>query len=78
LQEKFSLLIQKQTPAYSVVRHDWKFKRDWILWPDETKKESFLAANPPDGFGAKWDEKYHTPPVQYTGGSLMLWPILFC
>ncbi len=25
-QEKFSLLIQKQTPAYSVVRHDWNSK----------------------------------------------------
>ncbi len=28
----------KQTAAYSVVRHDWNFKRDWLLWSDETKK----------------------------------------
>ncbi len=28
---KFSSLIQKQTPAYSVVRHDWNFKWDWLL-----------------------------------------------
>ncbi len=33
-QEKFSWLIQKQTPAYSVIRHDWNFKRHWLLWSD--------------------------------------------
>ncbi len=43
-QEKFSSLIQKQSPAYSVVRYDWNFKWDWLLWSDE-KKMSFLAAN---------------------------------
>jgi len=26
--EKSSSLIQKQTPAYSDVRHDWNFKGD--------------------------------------------------
>ncbi len=36
-QEKFSSLIQKQSPAYSVIRHDWNFKWDWLLWSDETK-----------------------------------------
>ncbi len=40
-QEKFSSLIQKQSPAYSVVRHDWNFKWDWLLWSDETKKRAF-------------------------------------
>ncbi len=40
-QEKFSSLIQKQTPAYSVVRHDWNFKWDWLLLSDETKKLAF-------------------------------------
>ncbi len=38
-QEKFSSLIQKQSPAYSVVRHDWNFKWDWLLWSDETNKK---------------------------------------
>jgi len=37
--EKSYALIQKQTPVYSVSRHNWN-------------KKSFLAANPPDGFGA--------------------------
>ncbi len=40
-QEKFSSLIQKQTPAYSVIRHDWNFKWDWLLWSDKTKKIAF-------------------------------------
>ncbi len=40
-QEKLSLLIQKQTPAYSVIRQDWNFKWDWLLWSDETKKIAF-------------------------------------
>ncbi len=34
-------LIQKQTPAYSVIRHDWNFKWDWHLWSDETKIRTF-------------------------------------
>ncbi len=38
LQEKLSYLIQKQTPTYSVIGHNWNFKRDWLLWSDETKK----------------------------------------
>ncbi len=39
LQQNWSSLIQKQTPAYSVIRHDWNFKWDWLLWSDETKKK---------------------------------------
>ncbi len=39
------------------VRHDWNFKWDWLLWSDETKKWSFLAANTQDGFGAHMDKK---------------------
>jgi len=77
-QEKSSALIQKQSPAYSVVRQDWNFKRDRLLWSDETKKNSFLAANPPDGFGAHMDKKYPMPTVKYTAGSLMLWAYFFC
>ncbi len=38
---KENTFIQKQTPAYSFARHDWNFKRDWILWSDETKKRAF-------------------------------------
>ncbi len=40
-QEKLSSLIQKQTPANSVVRHDWNFKWLWLLWSDETEKRAF-------------------------------------
>ncbi len=57
LQGKFSSLIQKQTPANSVVRHDWNFKWHWLLWSDETEKKSFLAANPPDEFSTNRDKK---------------------
>ncbi len=39
-QEKLSDLIQKQTPVYSVIRHDWNLW-DWLLWSDETKKLAF-------------------------------------
>ncbi len=45
-QEKLSLLIQKQTQTYSVVRHDWNFKWDWLLWLNETKKNSFFGCRP--------------------------------
>ncbi len=34
-------LMLEQSPAYSVVRHDWNFKWDWLLWSDETKKLAF-------------------------------------
>ncbi len=40
-QGKFSSLIQKQTPANSVVRHDWNFKWHWLLLSDETEKRAF-------------------------------------
>jgi len=33
--QKIFSLIQKQTPAYSVVRHYWNFKRDQVVWADE-------------------------------------------
>ncbi len=65
-------LIQKQTPAYSVIRHDWNVKYHWLLWSDETKK-SFLPANPPDGLIANRDKKYPMTTVKYTAGSLMFW-----
>ncbi len=64
-QEKFSSLIQKQSPAYSVVRHDCNFKWDWLLWSDETKKL--------DGFGEHSDKKYPMCTMKYTAVFLMLW-----
>ncbi len=40
--KKNSLSSSKnQTTAYSVIRHDWNFKWDWLLWSDETKKIAF-------------------------------------
>ncbi len=36
-------------------------------------KKSFLAANPPDVFGANRDKKYPMSTIKYTAGSLMLW-----
>ncbi len=36
--------IQKQTPAYSVIRHDWNFKWDWLLWSVETKKNELSSS----------------------------------
>ncbi len=44
--KKFSSLIQKQTPANSVVRHDWNFKWHWLLWSDETKKKELFGSKP--------------------------------
>ncbi len=70
-QEKFSSFIQKQTPANSVVRHDWNFK--WLISSDETKqKNCFLAANPPDEL-VQTGIKSTSCPVKYTAGSFMLW-----
>ncbi len=63
----------KQTPANSVVRHDWNFKWHWLLLSDETEKNSFLAATPPDEFSTNRDKKYPISTVKYTAGSLMLW-----
>ncbi len=71
-QEKFSSLIQKQTPAYSVIRHDWNFKWDWLLSSDETKKMSFLAANTQGAFGEHRDNKYPMCTMKYTAVFLIL------
>jgi len=54
-QEKYSWLIQEQTPANSVVRHDWNFKRDGFCCQMKLKKK---AANTLDGLGAHKDRKY--------------------
>ncbi len=72
-QEKWSSLMQKQTPAYSVVRQDWNFKWVWLLWSDETKKNSFLVANTQDGFGEHRDKKYLMCTIKYTAVLFMLW-----
>jgi len=44
-QEKSPSLIQKQTPAYSVVKHNWNFKRDRILWSDEARKKELFGSH---------------------------------
>ncbi len=66
-------LTKKQSPAYSVVRHDWNFKWDWRLWSDVTKKLGFLAANTQDGFGEHRDKKYPMCTMKYAAVFLMLW-----
>ncbi len=72
-QEKFSL-IQKQSPAYSVVRHNWNFKWNWLLWSDEAKnKIAFLSENTQDGFSEHRDKKYPMCTMKYTAVCLMLW-----
>ncbi len=58
-QKKKCLLIQKQPPAYSVVRHNYNFKWDQFLWSVETKKMSFLAVNKPDDSGANREKLPH-------------------
>ncbi len=42
-QEKFSSLIQKQTPAYSVIRHDWNFK--WTGFYGQMKQKNELFSS---------------------------------
>ncbi len=42
-QEKLSKLIQKQTPVYSVIRHDWNFKWDWLLLLFSSKRSRFIS-----------------------------------
>ncbi len=64
--------MQKQTPVYSVIRHDWNFKWDWLLCSDETKK-CFLAANTNDRFSEHGDKKYPMCTMKYTAVFFMLW-----
>ncbi len=42
---KILLTHPKTTPAYSVIRHDWNFKWDWLLWSDETKLKNELFSS---------------------------------
>ncbi len=72
---KILLTHQKQSPAYSVIRHDWNFKWDWLLWSDETKKNYFLAANTQDGFGEHRDKKYPMCTMKYSAVFLCCGPI---
>ncbi len=51
--------LELQMALASKVRWNWK--------------NSFLAADPPDGFSTNRDKKYPMPTVKYTAGSLMLW-----
>ncbi len=41
LQEKLSSLIQKQSPAYSVIRNNWRLKWDLLLLSEYNKKIVF-------------------------------------
>ncbi len=72
-QEKLSSLIQKQTPANSVVRHDWNFKWHWLLWSDETEKRAFWQQTHQMSLVQTGIKKYPMSTVKYTAGSLMLW-----
>ncbi len=36
--KKNSPSSSKTNSSISVIRHDWNFKWDWLLWSDETKK----------------------------------------
>ncbi len=59
--------------TYSVVRHNWKFKWDWLLWSDIAKKNELLAANTQDVFGEHRDKKYPMCTMKYTVVFFMLW-----
>ncbi len=72
-QEKLSSLIQKQTPANSVVRHDWNFKWHWLLLSDETEKIAFWQQTHQMSLVQTGIKKYPMSTVKYTAGSLMLW-----
>jgi len=69
---KIILAHPKQTPAYSVIRHDWNFKCYWLLWSDETKTKLFFAAHTQDGFGERRDKKYPMCTMKYTALFFML------
>ncbi len=61
---------KKLSPAYSVARHDWTFKWDWLLRSDATKKKGFFAAN----MGLVNTGIKSTPcTMKYTAVFLMLW-----
>ncbi len=66
-------LIQKQTPGYSVIRHDWKLQWDWLQWSDETKELAFQQQTTQDGFGEHMDKKYPMCTMKSTAVFLMLW-----
>ncbi len=72
-QDKSFSLIQKQTPACSVIRHDWNFKSDWLLLSDETKKRASWQQTHQMGLVQTGIKSNPMPTVKYTAGSLMLW-----
>ncbi len=71
-QEKLSSLIQKQTPANSVVRHDWNFKCTGFYCQMKLKK-SFWQQTHQMSLVQTGIKKYPMSTVKYTAGSLMLW-----
>ncbi len=50
---------------------------DWILWSNETKTMSFLAANTQDGFGEHRDKKYPMCTMKSTAVFLMLGAFIY-
>ncbi len=66
-------LIHSETPANSVIRHDWNFKWHWLLWSDETDKRAFWQQTHQMSLVQTGIKKYPMATVKYTAGSLMLW-----
>ncbi len=56
-QEKKIFSPKKQSPAYSVVRHDWELQMGLASMVRCNKENSFLAANAQDGFSEHRDKK---------------------
>ncbi len=69
---KKNAFTKNLSTAYSLVRHNWNFKWDWLLWSNVTKKYSFLAANTQDGFGEHRDKKYPMCTMTFTAVFFML------
>ncbi len=76
--EKSFAQQEKKLEASLVIRHDWNFKWDWLLWSDETKNVVFLAANTQDGFGEHRDKKYPMCTMTYTSVFSYVVGLCFC
>ncbi len=68
---KENAFIQTQSSAYSVVRHDWNFKWDWLLWSDVKKK--LLFSKHSRWFVEHRDKKYPMCTMKYTAVFFMFW-----
>jgi len=80
--KKFPALIQKlqkkliKKKKIQLSDTPGTLKGTWFCGQRKQKK-CFLAANQPDGFGAKRDKKHPMPKVKYNAGSLLLWAFFF-